>query len=191
MIAGTDIYHFPKLKPNTDSEDWFNGGLDVVGAFSWENQRNLGIGMRKSESPIELEMNYCAIPKKAVEAAGGWYEFFNDGLGFDNTEFAYRALSLGYQLLIDDTNQAVCIDHWKPLEGNQKELGEKRTMRLNDPRYYWLLEKIKEGKLDFKRDPAKDAFRLFYEMPPMSQDEATKWIGDNQDKIIKSWDKVI
>lgn len=191
LIAPTDTYYSSKYMENVESEDWFDGKTDVQGKFLWKNKRNQNIGIRPSRNPFDFEMNYGAIPKKIVDAVGGWWEFFNDGLGFDNTEIAYRAMSLGYRLLIDDTNQAVCIDHWKPLAGNQTELGEKRTLRLNDPRYYWLLEKIKEGKLDFKRDPKKDNFRLFYEMPPMSQDEATLWIREHQDEIIKRWDKIL
>jgi len=192
MIAGTDVYHFLKLKPNVESEDWFNGELDVVGAFSWENQRNLGIGIRRSESPIELEMNYCAIPKSVIDSVGGWYEFFNDGLGFDNTEIAYRALLLGNQLLVDDTNVVTCLDHWEALKDKQEELGEKRTLRLNDPRYYFMMQKIKEGKLGLKRDEKVDTFRLFYEIPETeTQDSAVEWMRTNTDSILKSWENIL
>lgn len=191
LIAPTDVYYESNKKPNTESEDWYDGELDIQGNFLWKNKRNRNLGIRPTQNPFDFEMNYGAIPKKVVDALGGWWEFFNDGLGFDNTDIAYRALNLGYKILIDDTNQAVCIDHWKPLEGKQAELGEKRTLRLNDPRYYWLIEKIKQGKLDFKRDPKKDNFRLFYEMPEMSQDDATLWIREHQDEIVKSWENVI
>lgn len=192
MIAGTDVYYFPRIKPNIDSEDWFNGELDVVGAFSWENQRNLGIGIRRSESPIELEMNYCAIPKSVIDSAGGWYEFFNDGLGFDNTEIAYRALALGNQLIVDDTNVATCLDHWEALKDKQDELGEKRTHRLNDPRYYWMMNKIKEGKLGLKRNEKVDTFRLFYEIPDTeTQDGAVKWMNENMQSILDKWENIL
>lgn len=191
MIAGTDVYHFPKIKPNTDSEDWFDRELDVVGAFSWENQRNLGIGMRKSESAIELEMNYCAIPKRVIDSVGGWYEFFNDGLGFDNTEFAYRALALGNSLVVDDTNVATCLDHWEALKDKQDELGEKRTHRLNDPRYYWMMNKLKEGKLGLKRDEKIDTFRLFYEIPETTQDGAVEWMNENMQSILDTWENIV
>lgn len=192
MIAGTDIYYFPKIKPNVESEDWFSGETDVVGEFSWENQRNLGIGMRYSENPGELEMNYCAIPKLVIESVGGWYDFFNDALGFDNTEFAYRALSLGNKLIVDDCNVATCLDHWEALKDHQEELGEKRTHRLNDPRYFWMIQKIKEGKLGLKRNPAIDTFRLEYEIPEdTTQDGAVEWMRKNTDAIIKSWENKI
>jgi glycosyltransferase involved in cell wall biosynthesis len=192
MIAGTDVYYYPKIKPETDQEDWFNGSLDVIGQFHWENQRNLGLGMRKSESPLELEMNYCAIPRSVIESVGGWYEFFNDGLGFDNTEFAYRALHMGNKLLVDDTNIATCLDHWEALKDHQEELGEKRTHRLNDPRYYWMMNKIKEGKLSLKRDPNVDNFRLFYEIPDTeTQDGAVEWMRKNMNNILKNWEDIL
>jgi glycosyltransferase involved in cell wall biosynthesis len=192
MIAGTDVYHFPKVKPNVDSEDWFDGELDVVGEFSWENQRNLGIGMRKSESPMELEFNYCAIPKKVIDSVGGSYEFFNDGLGFDNTELAYRALYLGKELIVDDTNVAVCLDHWEALKNSQDQLGEKRTTRLNDPRYIWMMNKIKEGKLPVKRDEKIDTFRLEYEIPDTeTQDGAVVWMNNHMDEILDKWENIL
>lgn len=192
MIAGTDVYHFPKIKPDVDKEDWFNGELDVVGEFSWENQRNKGIGIRKSEQPVELEMNYCSIPRQVIDSVGGWYEFFNDGLGFDNTEFAYRALATGSKLLVDDCNVATCLDHWEALKEHQDQLGEKRTHRLNDPRYVWMINKIKEGKLGLKRDESVDTFRLEYEIPESeTQDGAVEWMRSHMDEILNSWEKKI
>lgn len=192
LIAPTDLYYFPSVKPNTDSEDWFDGKLDVVGEFSWKNVRNQNKGMRFSDNPFEFEMNYGAIPKHIIEAVGGWWEFFNDGLGFDNTEFAYRAMSMGYKLIVDDTNQAVCLDHWLALKDKQSELGEKRMYRLNDPRYYWMLKMLKEGRLPLKRDEKLDGFRLEYEMPEnQSQSEASQWIQDHMLEIMNSWENKI
>lgn len=192
LIAPTDINCVPSVKPDVESEDWFNGQTNVVGEVYFDNPRNLKIGMRESRNPFEFEMNYAAVPKKIVEAVGGWYEFFNDALGFDNTEFAFRAMSLGYKMIVDDTNQAVGLNHWEALKDKPEELGEKRTHRLNDPRYYWMLDMLKEGKLPLKRDPLKDGFRLDYEIPEkLSQDEAVTWMKDNMEKIIKSWkDKI-
>lgn len=192
IIAPTDLYHKAKIEPNIESEDWFNGETNIVGDFMWRNVRNMGRGMRVSENPFEFEANYGAIPKRVVETVGGWYEFFNDGLGFDNTEFAYRALKLGSKIIVDDTNQAICIDHWKPLEDKQEELGEKRTHRLNDPRYYWMIDMIREGKLPMKRSPEVDTFRLKYDVPEnLSKDEAAEWVVENLDQIIKTWSDVL
>lgn len=74
------------------------------------------MGIRESDSPYEFEQNYCAIPKTIIEALNGWYEFIDEGLGFDNTEFAYRALKSGYRLLVDDTNVGYGINHWEALK---------------------------------------------------------------------------
>jgi GT2 family glycosyltransferase len=192
MIAGTDVYHFPKVIPDVEKEDWFDGEIDVIGEFHWENQRNTGEGMRFSNEPIELEMNYCAIPLQIIKKVGGWYEFFNDGLGFDNTEFAYRALLSGAKLIVDDTNIATCLDHWEALKDKQEELGEKRTHRLNDPRYVWMINKIKEGKLPLKRTEEIDTFRLEYEIPEeTSQDGAVDWMKKNMSSILDKWENIL
>lgn len=192
LIAPTDTYYYPKFEPNTNSEDWFDGRTDVVGDFSWDNNRNKFEGARRSEQPSEFEMNYGAIPRAVLEGVGGWYEFFNDGLGFDNTEFAYRALKLGYELIVDDSNRAIAIDHWKALENKQDELGEKRTHRLNDPRFYWMLKMIDSGKLGLKRDEKVDTFRLDYTIPDkLDQKQAVEWMRDKQNDIIKSWENVL
>lgn len=191
LIAPTDINCTPLLKPDTDKEDWFDGQLEVIGDIVFNNIRNKKLGMRYTENPADWEVNYGAVPKKIVDDLGGWYDFFNDGLGFDNTEFAYRALLAGYRIIIDDTNQAVGINHWEALKNNQKELGEKRTHRLNDPRYIWMQQKIKEGVLPIKR-VGEDGIKLHYEIPEsVSNEEAVKWMRENMITILNSWSDVI
>ncbi|GIW70215.1 MAG: hypothetical protein KatS3mg101_0962 [Patescibacteria group bacterium] len=39
------------------------------------------------------------------------------GLGYDNTEICFRAIELGYRLLIDDSNIAKCINIWGEVGG--------------------------------------------------------------------------
>lgn len=186
LIAPTDTYYFPNMKPNTDSEDWFDGKTDVVGEFSWENIRNKGIGIRFSDKAIEWEANYGAIPKHIVDDLGGWYEFYNDALGFDNTEIAYRALLNGYKIIVDDTNQAVCLDHWEALKDKPEELGEKRTLRLNDPRFEWMIRQIDKGNLPSKRK--EEPVRLEYEIPEnLGQKEAVDWMNEHLEEIINKW----
>jgi glycosyltransferase involved in cell wall biosynthesis len=192
LIAPTDSYYDIKGKVDVDSEDWFNSNIDVVGNFVRGNVRNIDRGIRFSDWPFDYEMNYGAIPKKVIEHMGGWYEFFNDGLGFDNTEFCWRAMKAGHKLIIDDTNKAICLEIWKHLENKQEQLGEKRTHRLNDPRYLWMQNMINNGRLPLLRDPKIDTFRLEYSMPNnLSQDEATDWIRTNAEKIAKTWDDVL
>lgn len=192
LIAPTDVYHSPSVEITTESEDWFQGNTNVVGEFMRSNQRNTGQGIRYSEMSTDWEANYGAIPRSVVDRLGGWYEFFNDGLGFDNTEIAYRALLSGSKIIVDDTNRGICIDHWEALKNKPEEHGSDRERRLNDPRFKWMIDMIEAGKLPIKRDEKQDNFRLFYEMPKnISQEEAVDWVYENMDKILNKWKNII
>lgn len=132
LLAPVDQYFFPKKVNKDNKEDWFDGETDVIGEFSWRNVRMDYQGIRKTENPYDFEMNYAGIPRKIVEHLNGWYEFFDDGIGFDNTEFSQRALELGYEIIIDDTNVATCLDighHGFPLN----ERGWKKFSEGNYP----------------------------------------------------------
>lgn len=189
LIAPVDIYYEPKIMPNTDSEDWFNGEIDVLGRRLRKNQRITGQGIRISKQPAEFEMNYGAIPKHIYDRLNGFWEFFDEALGFDNTEIALRAIKLGYDVVVDDGNVAACIDHWKPLEDKPEELGVERTIRLNDPRFYWMIDQIKKGRMTYIRDPKIDEkIDLIYEIPNnLSQEEAVEYMKENMIDIIESW----
>lgn len=188
LIAPVDEYYAPKIKPDTESEDWFNGELDVKGEFMRRNARVLNQGVRESTNPFEFEQNYCAIPKAIAQDLGGWYEFYDEGLGFDNTEIAYRAILSGYKLLVDDTNICVCIDHWNTLEGTV-EHGLGRERRLSDPRYIWEMQMIEDGKLPLKRtQEIDDKIELLYEMPKeVPTEDAVKWVRENTEGIVTKW----
>ena len=188
LIAPTDINCKPAINPDVDSEDWFSGQTDVIGEIVFNNIRNKKLGIRTTNNPADWEVNYGAVPKKIVDDLGGWYDFFNDGLGFDNTEFAYRALLSGYRIIIDDTNKAVGINHWDALKYHQDQLGSGRSHKLNDPRYVWMQKKIKEGSLPLKRDEHNDGIKLDYEIPSeLSGDEAVKWMRSHLDEILSKW----
>lgn len=112
LLAPTDKgYSFtePDFK---NKEDWFNGKTDIIKNITYSNIRNVYVGIRKTENPFDFEMNYAGIPRHIVESMNGWYELMDDGegVGFDNTDIASRALKLGYTILIDDTNVARCLD---------------------------------------------------------------------------------
>lgn len=110
LIAPVDEYYFAQ-KPDTSNEvDWWPGELDIYTGMAWRNVRQTFEGVRETDNPQDFEMNYCAVPTKIAKKLNGWYEFFDDQMGFDNTEFAYRALQLGYKIIIDDTNVARCIE---------------------------------------------------------------------------------
>jgi hypothetical protein len=182
------MYFAPKIKPDTTKEDWFNGELDVKGEFMRANARLTNQGFRFTERPFDFEMNYGAIPMKIVKELGGWYEFFDFGLGFNNTEFAYRALKMGYKIIIDEENIATCIDHWKTLEGTE-EHGLLRERRLNDPLFLFLMRMEKDGYLPLKRtQEIDDKIILEYTMPKeVDSKDAVEWIRDNMDQIAIGW----
>lgn len=188
LYAPCDIYHAPAIKPDTNSEDWFNGELNVIGEFMRKNIRIKGEGARESTHPYDFEQNYCAIPRKIAEELGGWYEFFDFGLGFDNTEFAYRAILAGHKILVDDTNICVCIDHWNTLEGTA-EHGLGREHNLNDPLFLWEKQKLEDGKLPLKRSQeTDDRINLTYKMPEeLDPSQAVDWMRSHLPEIISAW----
>lgn len=193
LIAPVDVYYHPKIKPDVESEDWFNGELDVVGDFHWENVRNKHYGLKFTDNPFDFEMNYCAIPKKVVQLLNGWWEFIDDGLGYDNTDIATRAQVLDCPIIIDAENKATCLDHWEALKDKEEELGKERTHNLNDARYFWMAKMLKSGKLPLVRSQElDDSISLKCEVPKtLNSDEAVKYVRDNTEKWIKQWEKEI
>jgi len=188
LIAPCDMYVAPKIKPDIESEDWFHGETDVIGDFIRKNIRIKNIGLRYSDHAFDFEQNYGAIPTKIARELGGWYEFYDEGLGYDNTDIAYRALKKGYKLLVDETNVAVCIDHWEALKSNRENvLG--RARRLNDPRYSWAMEMIDRGELPLIRTQEKDdKIDLQYVIPEsVSDDDVVKWLKKNGPEVVYNW----
>lgn len=191
LIALPDTYYEPKIKPDVESEDWFHGELDVKGEFIRANCRLTNQGFRFTDNAFDFEQNYGAIPVKILKELGGWHEFFDFGLGFNNTEMAWRAIQAGYKIIIDETNIATCIDHWKTLEGTE-EHGLLRERRLCDPQFLWMMKMIEAGRLPLKRtQELDDTINLTYEMPELGQQDAVEWVRENMDKIVLSWDKIL
>lgn len=193
IIAGTDFMYKPKLKPDILSEDWFNGETEVRGDLIWKNIRNLGAGMRPSDNPYEFEQNYCAIPTHIAKALNGWWEFYDEGLGFDNTSFAYRALKSGYKLLVDDTNICYGIDHWEAMKERDQHLYVARHRTLSNPRYLFETMMIKAGKLPLVRDEKlDDLIELKYVIPDEVEDkDVVKWLKDHAIEMVGRWHKEI
>jgi hypothetical protein len=192
LLAPVDMYVAPKVKPDIEEEDWFDGEVDVAGAFIRQNIRIENKGLRFTQNPFDYEQNYGAIPKKIAQALGGWYEFYDEGLGYDNTDLALRALLSGYKILIDETNVAVCIDHWEALKGTRENVIG-RARRLNDPRYIWADEMITAGKLPLVRTEEVDnKIELLYDIPESVGDEdVVKWIKENAPQVVQKWLKEI
>lgn len=184
LIAPTDDY-FHCIEPDqSNTEDWFNGETDVITQHSWRNVRTDFKGMRKSDNPFDFEMNWCATPKAILEDLNGWWEFFDDGLGYDNTEIAYRAMQKGYYLLVDDTNVATCLDLRPYIEGTAENISNRERHHAYP---YWLW--FKQQDLDPVRDEKLDKTISFTINVPdeIENKEATQWIIDNAEDILESW----
>lgn len=190
LQAPTDQYWFAKEPDKTNKEDWWNGETDIVDRFSWRNIRVQFIGLRPTDNPADFEMNYGAIPKHILDDLHGWWEFFDDGLGYDNTEIAYRALKKGYGILIDDRNEAICINLW-PIIGGTKENIEERERHLSTPYYSYLVMGIESDKLPLVRDEKLDkSINLKFEVPKEVADkDCAKWIREHTREIVEGWTK--
>lgn len=188
LLAPTDVYKAPKIKPDIESEDWFHGDTDVEGTFIRSNIRNKNEGVRTSDNPFDFEQNYGAIPRNIANDLGGWNEFYDEGLGYDNTDIALRALYAGYELIVDDTNICVCIDHWEALQGTRENVIG-RARRLNDPRYIWMTEMLESGKLPIRRSAEMDdKIDLLYDIPDEIEDkDIVKWLKVNSPEIVSGW----
>ena len=191
LIAPVDVYYEPKIKPDTSNkEDWFNGSTDVVGKFMRKNVRINGGGLRETKWPFDFEQNIGAIPIHVLKSLGGWWEFLDDALGFDNTDIAWRAMELGYKVWVDEWNIAICLDHWGTVGAN--EGGVNRNRNLNDPRFNWLVMHTKDGLLPLIRNQEiDDKISLKYEIPKeVPDDKCAEWIKDNATRIAKEWGNV-
>lgn len=147
FIASTDMY-FSMVKPNKDNtEDWFDGREDVVGELTRTNIRNQKKGIRLAEQLTDFEQNYGAVPLATLKHLNGYWEFFDDGLGWDDTEIVYRAQKLGYNVWIDDTNQCICLEH---------AIDEGRNIDLNKHTFKWLYDQTEKGELPIIRDASID-----------------------------------
>ena len=160
-----------------------------MGEFIRQNIRIQNLGLRFTENPMDFEQNYGAIPVKIAKELGGWWEFYDFGLGWDNTSIAYRALKAGYKILLDETNIAICIDHWETLKGKDENGGMERARRLNDPIYIFETNMITSRKLPLKRtQEIDDKIILEYDVPQnISDDDMVKWIRENQIRIATEW----
>lgn len=119
LIAPVDEYWYTKPPDYNNSEDWFNG-QDPITSLSWKNIRQQYKGLRPTTNPMDFELNFGATPKAVLEDLGGWYEDWDEKMGYDNTELATRALMLGYDILVDDTIVAKCLDIEGKTQGSIK-----------------------------------------------------------------------
>lgn len=190
FIAPVDSYFAPKITPNTsNTEDWFNGSLDVIGEFMRKNIRVQNRGIREAEQITDFEQNFGAVPLATLKHLNGYWEFFDEALGWDDTEIIWRAKKLGYGLWIDDTNQCVCIDHHKTLGVDEAGTSVNRSRRLNDPRFIWMMQQMEKGKLPTIRDPKiEENIDLQYTIPEEVEDkDCVKWMREHTQEIVEKW----
>lgn len=188
LIAPVDEY-YGTLPPNKDNpECWWGGNTKILTEKQWSNNRVKQEGIRYSDNNGEFEMNYGAIPKKVVEKLNGFWEFFDDGLGYDNAEIAGRAMQMGSKLIVDDTNIAKCINIWPTVMGTAENIFERERI-LNPPRYIWFTRQMNSGKLPLVRDIKIDeSIHLDFSIPKeVTDNDASKWINKHANEISKKW----
>jgi glycosyltransferase involved in cell wall biosynthesis len=171
LLAPVDMYFKPK-EMTKDKEDAFNDEIEVFGELTRQNIRINNHGMRLSDNPADFELNIGAFSKKTFDELGGFYELFDDTLAnFGNTEFAYRALKLGKQIIVYEHIVGVGID-----------LGV-GTPEPNLPRYLFLVKAIENGDIGFKRDLAIDTLHLGWNVP--KEVDPIKYAEKFADKIAQ------
>lgn len=96
--------------------------------------------------PADIEFNYCAIPRKAVADLGGMDEEFDmHGFAWDNVSMAVKAQMLGYECMIDQTNECMGFDHdgWWP--------NPLKVNRISPAEYHFkTIKEITEGTRPIK-----------------------------------------
>jgi glycosyltransferase involved in cell wall biosynthesis len=190
LIAPVDQYNRMSVKPDLDSkEDWFHGETKVIGQFLRKNIRIKQEDLHYSYNPYDFEMNIGAIPTKIARKLNGLWEFQDDGLGYNNTEIAFRALKIGHPILVDERLRAVCLDLWEYLAGHE-ENAKDREWNLNDARYDFIVNMTNHGKLPIVRNSNLDRkIKLDNQMPKgLTQDGAAKWIQKNATRLAKKWE---
>lgn len=189
LLAPTDIYYNAIEANKENREDWWDGKTKILTSKDWANVRNKNQGVRYTQLATEFELNYGAIPKEVLEKLNGWWEFFDDGLGYDNTEIAKRALKIGSKIIVDDTNVARCINIW-PVVGGTAENVINREKILNSPRFEWFVRRMKDGTLPIVRDEKIDeGIKLEFEVPKdVKSEDGPKWINKHTKEIVKGWE---
>lgn len=189
LIAPVDHYWYSKDPNRENLEDWWDGDTDIVTRFSWRNVRAENLGVRKTDNPFDFEMNYAGIPKNILEKLNGWWEFFDEGLGYDNTELAYRALESGFSILIDDTNMAECINLWPFIAGQPENMVD-RDRHLAPPYYAYLVKRMNKGLSPVRDSNLDDSLRFKFEVPKeIPNEKASDWITEHYEEIAEEWMK--
>jgi len=97
-------------------------------------------------APVDMELRLASIPKRAIQAVGGFDEEYDKVVANSEKEIAFRIFSLGYLFLIDERVTYKFAKH-EPHGKKWDELYKKSCALLNHD-----LNEIKAGhklKLDF------------------------------------------
>jgi hypothetical protein len=90
----------------------------------WNDPRmRLDQGTFYETFPVNVEFNYCAIPRKIIYELGGMDEEYDfHGFAYDNVNIAQRAEFLGYKSYMDQTNECRALNHDKwAMETHKKD----------------------------------------------------------------------
>lgn len=90
-------------------------------------------------TPGEWEANVAIAPMKAIKELGGFDEEYDNGWSWDNVNLAERAAMLGYEFILDETNNPKLYTH------DKSEVKE-----LNGEFHAQKMRSIKEGKSPLK-----------------------------------------
>ena len=121
---------------------WKRGRLDYV------NQRGFDKEIRQSYDAFEFELNWAAFARTVAEDIGGFNEEFDHGFAYDNTEFAFRALTIGKEMWLDPTNYAEALNHWElfPAADDPFVPEREQAVQENNLRYKAYVEAVKLGQ---------------------------------------------
>lgn len=193
LYAPIDAYFEFGVEPDkSKKEDWFGGRLDVIGKFKHNTIRYGNRGFREVEDEFDFEANWGGMPLSVIKDLNGWWEFYDDGMGFDNSEIAFRAKKLGSRIFVDEWNVAVCLDHRPLISGDESGSRDNRDINLNDPRHVLLLKLMEQEKVGIVRDEKTDqSIQVDYEVPKLLQKESTddiaNWVKKNAIRIADQW----
>jgi hypothetical protein len=135
------------------TESGFDEGTSLLGHSQplggvWERDPRIqGRGFHLC-NPIEWEGNYGSVPRDVVQAIGGFDEDFDAGWGYDNVNFAERALAAGYPCWLDEENECYAFSHellfaaapgeWKNRKPpNNEQLWRRKVEQLQWGEAYW------------------------------------------------------
>lgn len=195
LYAPIDAYFEFGVEPDkSKKEDWFDGKLDVIGKFKHNTIRYGDRGFREVKDEFDFEANWGGMPLSVIRDLNGWWEFYDDGMGFDNSEIALRAKKLGSRIFVDEWNVAVCLDHRPLISGDESGSRDNRDINLNDPRHVLLLKLMEKEKVGIVRDEEIDqSIQVDYTVPNTidltDADVVASWVRKNSIELADKWMK--